>query len=72
MKNLVICSLVLLFISCAESKNMSHTETAQIVAQSFFSKNESALKPEFDVRIQQKRANCAVFSVSNLILGFFS
>ena len=44
MKNLVICSLVLLFISCSESKNMSHTETAQIVAESFFSKDESTLK----------------------------
>ena len=44
MKNLVICSFVLLFISCSESKNMSHTETAQIVAESFFSKDESALK----------------------------
>ncbi|WP_282143604.1 hypothetical protein [Cellulophaga baltica] len=44
MKNLLICSLVLLFVSCAENNNMSHTETAQIVAESFFSKNESALK----------------------------
>ena len=44
MKNLVICSLVLLFISCSENKNMSHTETAQIVAESFFSKDESTLK----------------------------
>ena len=44
MKNLVICSLVLLFISCSETKNMSHTETAQIVAESFFSKDESTLK----------------------------
>jgi len=44
MKNLVICSLVLLFISCAGKNNMSHTETAQIVAESFFSKDESTLK----------------------------
>lgn len=44
MKNLVFCSLVLLFISCSETKNMSHTETAQIVAESFFSKDESVLK----------------------------
>ena len=44
MKNLVICSLVLLFISCSENKNMSHTETAEIVAKSFFSKDESTLK----------------------------
>ncbi len=44
MKGIVICSLVLLFISCSGNKNMSHTETAQIVAESFFSKDESALK----------------------------
>ncbi len=44
MKNIVICSLVLLFISCSENKSLSHTETAEIVAQSFFSKDESTLK----------------------------
>lgn len=44
MKNLIICSLVLLFISCSGNTNMSHSETARIVAESFFSKDESALK----------------------------
>ena len=44
MKRIVICSLVLLFISCSGNKNMSHTEIAEIVAKSFFSKDESALK----------------------------
>lgn len=44
MKRLLICSIVLLFISCTGNNNMSHTETARIVAESFFSKNESALK----------------------------
>ncbi|MFD2588555.1 hypothetical protein ACFSQJ_16600 [Croceitalea marina] len=44
MKRLLICSIVLLFISCAGNNNMSHTETAQIVAESFFTKDESALK----------------------------
>ena len=44
MKRLLICSLVLLFISCAGNNKMSHTETAQIVAESFFSKDESVLK----------------------------
>ena len=44
MKRLIICSLVLLFISCSENENMSHTEPAEIVANSFFSKDESALK----------------------------
>ncbi|PHR00569.1 MAG: hypothetical protein COB32_12720 [Halomonas sp.] len=44
MKKIVICSLVLLFISCSENKNMSPSETAKIVAESFFSKDESVLK----------------------------
>jgi len=44
MKKLVICSLVLLFISCAGKNSMSHTQIAQVVAESFFSKDESALK----------------------------
>jgi len=44
MKKLLICSIVLVFISCAGNNSMSHTETAQIVAESFFSKNESTLK----------------------------
>ncbi|OSY87570.1 hypothetical protein WH52_10740 [Tenacibaculum holothuriorum] len=44
MKRLLIYSLVLLFISCSGNQNMSHTETAEIVAKSFFTKNESVLK----------------------------
>ena len=44
MKKNVICSLVLLFISCSENKNVSPSETAKIVAESFFSKDESVLK----------------------------
>lgn len=44
MKRIVICSLLLLFISCSENKNLSPSETAEIVAKSFFSKDESALK----------------------------
>ncbi len=44
MKNLVICSLVLLFISCSGNEKLSHTETVEIVAKSFFSKDESTLK----------------------------
>ncbi len=35
---------MLLFISCSENKSISHTETAEIVAKSFFSKDESVLK----------------------------
>ena len=44
MKKLVICSLVLLFISCSGNKNMSPSETAKVVAESFFSKDETVLK----------------------------
>ena len=44
MKRLVICSLVLLFLSCSESTTKSPSETAKVVASSFFSKDESALK----------------------------
>lgn len=44
MKKLIILSIVLLFIACSGNKNLSHTETAEIVAKSFFSKDESALK----------------------------
>ena len=44
MKRLVICSLVLLFLSCSESTTKSPSETAKAVAESFFSKDESVLK----------------------------
>lgn len=44
MKNLVICSFLLLFFSCSENKKMSPSETAKIVAESFFLKDESTLK----------------------------
>lgn len=44
MKRLVICSLVLLFFSCSESTTKSPSEIAKVVASSFFSKDESALK----------------------------
>lgn len=44
MKNLVICSLLLLFFSCSENKNISPSETAKIVAESFFLKDELTLK----------------------------
>jgi hypothetical protein len=44
MKKIVICSLVVLFIACSENKNTSPSETAKIVAESFFSKDESVLK----------------------------
>lgn len=44
MKNLVICSLVLLFISCSENKDLSPSETAKFVAESFYHGNEATLK----------------------------
>ncbi len=44
MKRLLICSLVLLFLSCSENKNLSPSETAKIVAQSFYHGNDSNLK----------------------------
>lgn len=44
MKKLAIYSVILMFISCAEVKNNSPSETAEIVAESFFSKDESVLK----------------------------
>lgn len=44
MKKLAIFSLILLFFSCSENKNLSPSETAEIVAKSFFSKDESTLK----------------------------
>lgn len=44
MKKSVIYALVLLFISCSGNKDMSPSETAKIVAESFFSKDKSVLK----------------------------
>ncbi|SRX51999.1 hypothetical protein [Aequorivita sp. CIP111184] len=44
MKKLVICSLVLLFISCSENKNLSPSETAKVVAESFYHGDEATLK----------------------------
>ena len=44
MKRIVFCSLVLLFLSCSESTTKSPSETTKAVAESFFSKDESALK----------------------------
>jgi hypothetical protein len=44
MKNLVICSVVLLFISCSETQNSSPTAIAEIVAESFYQGDETTLK----------------------------
>lgn len=44
MRRMTICMLVLLFLSCGGNNTMPPSETAEIVAKSFFSKDESALK----------------------------
>jgi len=43
MKHIVICSLVLLFISCSQNKNLTPTETAKVVAESFYHGDELAI-----------------------------
>ena len=44
MKRFVICSLVLLFLSCSETKISGPSATAQIVIESFYEKDKKALK----------------------------
>ena len=44
MKKIAAFSLVIFFISCAGKQDLSPSETTEIVAKSFFSKDESALK----------------------------
>ncbi|CAM4328244.1 hypothetical protein [Gillisia limnaea] len=44
MKHLVICSLLLLLISCSQNKTFSPTETAKVVAESFYHGDEATLK----------------------------
>jgi hypothetical protein len=44
MKKIVICSLVLLCLSCSETKISGPSATAQIVIESFYEKNEETLK----------------------------
>tara|TARA_A100001518_G_C1164162_1_gene17877 strand:+ start:322 stop:534 length:213 start_codon:yes stop_codon:yes gene_type:complete len=46
MKKIVVCSLVLLFLSCADSKTKisGPSATAQIVIESFYEKDKETLK----------------------------
>ena len=44
MKRIAICSLVLLFISCAGTTDSTPTSVAEIVAESFYQGKEVALK----------------------------
>ncbi len=44
MKRFVICSLVFIFVSCAESKTTTPAETAKVVAESFCHGDKATLK----------------------------
>ena len=44
MKRLVICSLALLFLSCSQTESLSPSETAKVVAESFYHGDEATLK----------------------------
>jgi hypothetical protein len=44
MKHIFIFTLLISFLSCSETKNLTPAETAKVVAQSFFTKDKSALK----------------------------
>ena len=44
MKRIIICSLVLIFLSCAGTQNSSPSSVAEIVAQSFYQGDEATLK----------------------------
>lgn len=44
MKKIFICSFVLLLLSCSENKNLSPTETAKIIAESFYHGYDANLK----------------------------
>ncbi|MCG2459471.1 hypothetical protein K8352_01775 [Flavobacteriaceae bacterium F89] len=44
MKRMVIYSLVLLFFACTEQQQLSPTETAKVVAESFYQKDNATLK----------------------------
>ncbi|SHG48760.1 protein of unknown function [Salegentibacter echinorum] len=44
MKKFVIYSVILFFVSCAEEKNNSPSETAKIVAESFYQGDKTTLK----------------------------
>lgn len=44
MKKIVIYSVILLFFSCSENKNLSPSEIAKIVAESFYHGDDATLK----------------------------
>ena len=44
MKNYLICSILLLFVSCSEQKSLAPSETATAVLEGLHSKDDSKLK----------------------------
>lgn len=44
MKNVLICTFVLVFVSCAEQKTLTPSETATVVLEALHSKDDSSLK----------------------------
>lgn len=44
MKRIFIFSVILLFISCSQNKNLSPAETTKMVLKSFYEKDNSTLK----------------------------
>ena len=44
MKNYLICSILILFVACAEQKTLSPSETATAVLEGLHLKDDSALK----------------------------
>lgn len=44
MKTLITCILAFLLIACSIKQDLSHTETAKIVVESFYAKDNTTLK----------------------------
>ena len=44
MKTLISCLLIVFIFSCTEKQNLTHIETAKIVVESFYKKDNSTLK----------------------------
>jgi hypothetical protein len=63
MKKLAIYSLLLLFVTCAEPQ-LSHTDTAKIVVESFYTKDNSTLKKH-----TTEAGYNGLISIQNLVSG---
>ncbi len=44
MKRILICTLLISFLSCSENKNLTPSETAKVVAESFYHGDKATLK----------------------------